>query len=51
MNVGYFAGYPSKKMPVLFSFCVKDVLTSSPEVCLVHVRVAVSQLDHHFRHK
>ena len=51
MNVRYFAGYPSKKMPVLLSFCVKDVLTSSPEVCLVHVRVAVSQLDHHFRHK
>ena len=51
MNVGYFAGHPSKQMPVLLSFRVKDVLTSSPEVCLVHVRVAVSQLDHHFRRK
>ena len=28
-----FFRYPSVQIPLLFSFCVTDVLTSSPEVC------------------
>ena len=31
----YFSGYPSIQIPLLFSFCVTDVLTSSQEVCYV----------------
>ena len=31
----YFSGYPSIQIPLLLSFCVTDVLTSSQEVCYV----------------
>ena len=31
----YFSGYPSIQIPLFFSFCVTDILTSSQEVCYV----------------
>ena len=31
----YFSGYPLIQIPLLLSFCVTDVLTSSQEVCYV----------------
>ena len=49
----YFSGYPSIQIPLLFSFCVTVVLTSSGIGSLLRrcMTVAVTRYDYNFCHK
>ena len=49
----YFSGYPSIQIPLLFSFCVTVVLTSSGIGSLLRrcMTVAVTWYDYNFCHK